>query len=106
MHGPLVRKFHQALGSPPGRPGLPGLVPEVVGPPQGPLRQEAVSRGRGDPRWGVERKTAAASPIVIDIYRLFTDGSGGKESACTAGRAGFDPCVGQMPWRKEMVTLQ
>ena len=34
-----------------------------------------------------------ATPIVTDIYRLFPDGSVGKESACSAGRPGFDGCV-------------
>jgi len=28
-------------------------------------------------------------------------GSDGKESACNAGRPGFDPWVGKIPWRRE-----
>ena len=31
----------------------------------------------------------------------FPGGSAGKESACKAGGPGFDPWVGQIPWRRE-----
>ena len=31
----------------------------------------------------------------------FPGGSDGKESACNAGRPGFDPWVRKIPWRKE-----
>ena len=31
----------------------------------------------------------------------FLDGSVGKESTCSVGRPGFDPCVGKIPWRRE-----
>ena len=31
----------------------------------------------------------------------FPCGSAGKESACNAGRPGFDPRVGKIPWRRE-----
>ena len=31
----------------------------------------------------------------------FPGGSAGKESVCHAGRPGFDPWVGKIPWRRE-----
>ena len=31
----------------------------------------------------------------------FSSGSEGKESACSAGRPGFDPWVGKIPWRRK-----
>ena len=31
----------------------------------------------------------------------FPGGSEGKESACNAGRPGFDPWVGKIPWRRK-----
>ena len=31
----------------------------------------------------------------------FPCGSVGKESSCNAGRPGFDPWVGKIPWRRE-----
>ena len=35
------------------------------------------------------------------IFCLFLSGSDGKESACHAGRPGFDFWVGNIPWRRE-----
>ena len=35
------------------------------------------------------------------IIMGFPCGSAGKESACKAGRPGFDPWVGKIPWRRE-----
>ena len=34
----------------------------------------------------------------------FPGSSDGKESICNAGRPGFDPCVGKIPWRRERLT--
>ena len=31
----------------------------------------------------------------------FPSGSDGKESVCQCGRAGFNPWVGKIPWRRE-----
>ena len=39
----------------------------------------------------VRRKRERGSPGGLD----------GKESACNAGRPGFDPWVGKIPWRRE-----
>ena len=36
--------------------------------------------------------------------RGFLGGSAGKESACNAGRLGFDPWVGKIHWRREELT--
>ena len=33
----------------------------------------------------------------------FPGGSAGKESTCNAGRSGFDPWVGKIPWRREQL---
>ena len=33
----------------------------------------------------------------------FPGGSSGRESACNAGRPGFNPWVGKIPWRREQL---
>ena len=35
----------------------------------------------------------------------FSGGSDGKESACSAGDPGCDPCVGKIPWRRDWQPL-
>ena len=45
--------------------------------------------------------------VIANQYRKkdtlmgFPGGSEGKESACNAGRPGFDPWVGKIPWRRK-----
>ena len=35
------------------------------------------------------------------VLKGFRGGSHGKESTCNAGRPGFDPWVGKIPWSRE-----
>ena len=35
----------------------------------------------------------------------FPGGSSGRESACNAGRPGFNPWVGKIPWRREQLVF-
>ena len=39
--------------------------------------------------------------ISMILLQAVYGGSDGKESACNAGRPGFDPWVRKIPWRKE-----
>ena len=42
--------------------------------------------------------------LPTPVFLGFPCGSAGKESACNAGRPGFDPWVGKIPWGKERLS--
>ena len=50
---------------------------------------------------GLRRVNQFAALPTGSVVKGFPCGSAGRESACNAGRPGFDPCVGKIPWRRE-----
>ena len=57
-------------------------------------------------KWGcVHRDRNQVRKCLSHNFNLlsFPGGSDGKESAYSAGRSGFDPLVGKIPWRREWI---
>ena len=53
------------------------------------------------PAWG--RSPGEGIDYPLQYSYGFPCGSAGKESTWQCGRPGFDPCVGKIPWRGEML---
>ena len=47
------------------------------------------------------KQTKQAICFLFYFSKGFPGGSVGKEPTCKAGRPGFDPWVGKIPWRRE-----
>ena len=91
-----------------------GLIPGLVRSPGGkawqllPVFLSGESHGRrrrvGYSPWGHKKLDMIKAPQHACMHRRLTSGfpggSDGKASAYNAGRPGFDPWVGKIPWRR------
>ena len=69
------------------------------------LNGQLKSHSKGYGRSGVNSKLfcpyLTSKRMAVSTSLGFPGGSDGKASACKCGRPGFDPWVGQMPWRRK-----
>ena len=53
----------------------------------------------------VEKIYCRRDRLPTPVFLGFPGGSAGKESTCNVGLSGFDPWVGNIPWRRERLPI-